>query len=366
MEKFTFSLMEIPPLPPAAGEAVQPGLAGPVAGLSDDCVLVAGGANFPDGPPWKGGIKQYHDEIYLLQKSAGGTSKWHQPAALLPCTIAYPACVSTPSGIVAIGGENETGLLGTVFLISVRDGNIGIKNLPGLPVPVSSGGAAVIGSMVYFAGGLDNHGASAGFYCLDILTPQNGWKRLADLPVPLSHAVVVSQKDKSGECVYVIGGRNKTGLLSTFQSSIWKYVPAKNTWDHEGDVLVNGQPVVLSAGMGIAAGKCSIVLFGGDRGIVFNKIEQINADIEKAAEAEKKALMEQKDSMLTNHPGFLRDILVYNTLKKTWMEAGEIPVETPVTTTAFYLGGVVVIPSGEVRPGVRTPRVLGIETGISE
>lgn len=33
------------------------GLAGPITGISGNRLLVAGGANFPDGMPWKGGKK---------------------------------------------------------------------------------------------------------------------------------------------------------------------------------------------------------------------------------------------------------------------------------------------------------------------
>ena len=46
---------ELPELPPAPGQAIQPGLAGAFAGVckdpdgvNDDALIVAGGANFPD------------------------------------------------------------------------------------------------------------------------------------------------------------------------------------------------------------------------------------------------------------------------------------------------------------------------------
>ena len=39
------------PLPAARGDDTQPGLAGPFAGVHNEVVIVAGGANFPDGVP---------------------------------------------------------------------------------------------------------------------------------------------------------------------------------------------------------------------------------------------------------------------------------------------------------------------------
>lgn len=35
--------------------------------------------------------------------------------------------------------------------------------------------------------------------------------------------------------------------------------------------------------------------------------------------------------------------------------------DSPVTTTAVLWDGTAVIPSGEIRPGIRTPNILGIK-----
>ena len=56
------------------------GLAGAVIGLSNGYLLVAGGANFPEGMPWEGGKKKYYSGgiIYKMEergknKSSGGS-----------------------------------------------------------------------------------------------------------------------------------------------------------------------------------------------------------------------------------------------------------------------------------------------------
>jgi cyclically-permuted mutarotase family protein len=361
MENLQFYWKPIPPIPPKTGDSIQPGLAGPVTGSLGELMLVAGGANFPDGPPWKGGVKQYHDEVFLLRLLENGSFSWAQSDKNLPVHLAYSAVATIPGGVISIGGENELGPVKDVFLFSACEGNIDIKRLPDLPAAISSGGAASVGSKVFVAGGLNIHGASAGFYCLDIQNPNNGWEVLPDLPVPLSHAVVLSQWDESGPCIFVIGGRNKTGEISTFFSGILKYSPVDGSWSKETDININGKPVGLSAGTGIAFGPESIILFGGDKGIVFNQTERINLAIEKSSGPQKVLLLEKKDSLLTNHSGFYKGILVYNTFDKSWRDAGEIPGETPVTTSAFVWKGMVIIPSGEVRPGIRSSKVLGVE-----
>ena len=47
------------------------GFAGPINGISNDALIVSGGANFQDKMPWEGGKKHYSDEIHVLQKQNG-------------------------------------------------------------------------------------------------------------------------------------------------------------------------------------------------------------------------------------------------------------------------------------------------------
>ena len=61
------------PIPP--GDTHQPGLAGAFSGLSNDVLIIAGGANFPDNPPWEGGKKVWNDQIYVLSKQ-GNSYGW--------------------------------------------------------------------------------------------------------------------------------------------------------------------------------------------------------------------------------------------------------------------------------------------------
>jgi N-acetylneuraminic acid mutarotase len=165
----------------------------------------------------------------------------------------------------------------------------------------------------------------------------------------------------------VIGGRNRTGEVSSFYSSIWKYKPSVQKWTSEGDILSDGKKLGLSAGTGIAAGSEHILLFGGDPGIYFNRTERLNNALEKASgDEEKQRLWKEKDEMLSSHPGFSKDILSFSTRSKKWEKIGNLTGESPATTSAFLWNGTVVIPSGEVRPGVRTPNVTGIEIQIEK
>jgi len=59
-----FEWHKVAELPSPAGATQQPGLAGAFAGIHNGVLIVAGGANFPDAPPWEGGLKVFHDEIW--------------------------------------------------------------------------------------------------------------------------------------------------------------------------------------------------------------------------------------------------------------------------------------------------------------
>lgn len=356
-----FLLEEFPPIPPVEGKLVQPGLAGPVAGVCGDYLLVAGGANFEEEMPWRGGAKSYHDEIFLFRLEGDGDFVWTQAAESLPFPMAYPACLSFDRGVLCIGGENAEGPVSDVFLFLADSGKVTITRFPSLPMAITSPGAALIGKKVYVAGGLDSAGAVDHFLVLQLDEEATRWQSLPPLPVAMSHSVVVARSDGSETCIYVLGGRNKTTEVHTFFSDIWKFKPSSATWTREGEIAPDGKPLALSAGTGIAAGKNQIVLFGGDPGIWFNRTEKLNNAITVAEDSLKQRLLQEKDTLLSNHPGFTRDVLVFNTVNKNWIKIGEAEEGFPATTTAFFWNDLVIIPSGEIRPGVRTPQITALK-----
>ncbi len=352
-----FVWLNIPDLPPARGEKVQPGLAGPVTGVAGDCLVVAGGANFPEEMPWRGGVKRYHDEIFLLKEDANETFIWIRAAEKLPCKLAYAASVTVPDAVVSIGGENASGPLSKVYFISRRGGHLRISELPDLPVPRSSGAASIIGSTVYFAGGLGPSGASSDFFCLDLEHTGGGWKMLPGLPVALSHAVAVTHKSGSGPSFLVAGGRNKTAEGTVFLSGIWEFSVSAGKWHRLADIITKGEQSGLAAGSGIVLGN-RLIFFGGDEGMLFKKSESLNEAIAQSTGAAKSKFISERDSRLDHHPGFSSTIKFFDMATGNWQEESEMPSPAPVTTTAVQWKGRVFIPSGEIRPGVRTPHIL--------
>jgi N-acetylneuraminic acid mutarotase len=105
----------------------------------------------------------------------------------------------------------------------------------------------------------------------------------------------------------------------------------------------------------VAVGATYLLVISGDNGQTFTQVEQFNKAIAEAkTEAEKRTLQAQKTKLLGNHPGFTKDVLLYNTITDQWHLLDKIPTTGQVTTTAVKWGNEIYIPSGEVRAGVRT------------
>jgi len=343
-------------MPPATGETIQYGLAGVLAGVLDGKIIIAGGSNFADKLPWLGGIKLYYNDIFILNSDEDNSVQWEQPELKLPFKMAYSASVSFKNAIYCLGGEDATQPLQLALKIYFENNRLQIEELPELAFAVSNAGAAIIDSKIFVAGGNDSVGATNHFQMLDLSNPENGWTVLPDLPVAQSHAVVASQSDGKEDCIYVLGGRNKTGETSTFLNTIQKYSPGDNKWSEAGVMQLEGnEKFGLSAGTGIAFGRHQILLFGGDKGAIFNRTERFNNSMAAETDSIKReAIIAEKIESLTNHPGFNTEIYSFDTQTGNLMQVGKIPGFSQVTTCAFLWNGNIIIPGGEIRPGVRT------------
>ncbi len=357
-----FDWKQLPSLPSADGQTSQPGLAGAITGLIADELLMAGGSNFPDTLPWLGGTKTYYDEIYSLnlKDTAAG---WKLTESRLREPLAYASCISIGGEIYSVGGENRDGTTSQVFKISKKNEKFVIDRQTNFPIAVSNTGIAAVGRVIYVVGGITGGRAISSFYAANTADSSLTWEKLPDIPVALSHAVVLSQRDEHEPCIYVLGGRNKTGVLTEFFSAIWKYAPAEKKWSRVGDITnSNGGKITLAAGTGAAYGKNKILIFGGDTGELFNKTEDFihRISIEKDGQR-KRELIQQKNAHLSSHPGFCRDIFQFNTITGKCSDVGRMPYAAQVTTTAVRRGNEYIIPDGEIKPGVRTPEVTCVK-----
>lgn len=338
--------------------SISLGFAGAINAVTNNVLVVAGGANFPDHMPWEGGRKYYSKEIHILQKF-GDVFSWDAAvSSTLPVAIAYCGYTSTEFGVVYAGGENEAGLSKAAFLLqwNPEAHEVEVKPLPDLPVALTNIGLSHLNNVVYAAGGDQQSNSSNEVYSLDLNNQSSQWKKLPDMPVALANSLVVAQQGK----LFVIGGRTKTASgISDLQSSTYVYDPVKESWSSLAPIAESKSFSNFSAGAGLALGEDYILVTGGDNGEVFHQIETYIAQIAKTDSAEEKArLMAKKNALSIHHQGFDRDVLLYHIEKNQWTKIGELPFPAPVTTSAALWEGSIVLSNGEVSPGVRTPHVM--------
>jgi len=327
---------QLPDLPAASTQGEALGVAGPFAGISNDALIVAGGANFPK--PYWGKDKQWLKDVWVLEKYEDDY-KWHTGFELEK-PLAYGMSVTTKDGAVFIGGADAKQCYSDVVLVNWdRDAkNIVKETLPSLPKPCAYGSATVIGDVIYVAGGQSETGlesAMKNFWSLDMSKKDSDadfqWQELASWPGPVRALnVTASQHNGQADCVYVMSGRAGSGKNIDFLTDIYEYNPGESTWKQRQSL---DKPVC--AAPSAAVGQSHIFVFGGDDGSLFFKADELGDD----------------------HPGFPKDILAYHTITNTWVTTGQME-RTHVTSQAVKWNDEILLVSGEVRPRVRSENIL--------
>lgn len=338
------------------------GYAGPINGISNEVLIVSGGANFPDKMPWEGGKKSYSKTIHVLEKCKDQYTWNNEVKSVLPEAIAYCGSTSTDLGVVYVGGENENGLSNKSYLLkwNAAKKEVEAKVLPDFPFAIANISLTHIGNTVYAVGGDEAAKSSDFFASLDLNEANPQWKALPNLPLALANAVVIAQKGKNGVNIYVVGGRTKTASgISDLHNTTFVFDVKKQIWEAAATISDGKNSTNFSAGAGVAVGTHSVLIVGGDNGVIFHQIETYLSQIAQAESEELKAeLIAKKNKLVTNHPGFFNGILLYNTLTNEWSKVGELPFLPHVTTPAVLWDKKIILSNGEIKPGIRTPNVM--------
>ncbi|MEA3461766.1 MAG: sodium:solute symporter, partial [Bacteroidota bacterium] len=325
---------------PAINGKTHPGLAGCFAGHHQGVLLIAGGANFPEGPPWKGGKKRWHDVIYILHKDGTDRFSWSTSSVKLPSPLAYGVSVSTEKGVVCVGGNNQNHCFSEVIRLrySIENRDVELDTLPSLPVAMAHMGGCLVGEDLYIAGGQQSMAdpeATKRFFKLDLSKEGTGafrWEALKSWPGPSrAFPVMTVQGDGETDCIYLFSGRDfGPGKETCALSDGFKYNPLLKEWSCL--TCDNDLQFPVMAGNAISAGNQHIVFPNGDDGTLYTDLDE--------------------------HPGFTTDGIIYNTITGAVQEAGGFPVSGALTAPLVEWDGEFYLISGEIRPGVRTPDIL--------
>ncbi len=360
-------------LPPLPGLENQPGLAGSFSGIIDNKLVIAGGANFPDGLPWEGGERRYWGDVYI--NSVDDPDEWRVLPGALPGNLAYGVSITLPEGLLIIGGVNDEGCHNNVFLLELNGNGdkLFFEQWPSLPVPLAFMTGTIIGDEIYIAGGqtdIDEPAAGHHFLVLDVINRDQGWRSLESWPGPArSFAVSAAQSDGFDNCFYLFSGRDYApGKEIEVLYDGYEYNPRLNRWTKLN--TSDGPNFPVMAGTAFPMGVNHIVFLGGADGTLMYKQRDLQRRLndllqrdDHTGEVEDSInlLRDQIDLHLNDHPGFSRDILLYHTITNTITRSGEVPFTVPVTTNLVKHNNKVLITGGEISPGVRTADIIAGE-----
>lgn len=305
------------------------GFAGSFAGVSGGTLLVAGGANFPERPPWQGGTKVWHDRVFAFDTD---NDRWSD-AGRLPQPNGYGVSVTVPSGLVLIGGGDATRNFADVWLAryDAETRQTSFTRWPNLPVPLAMAAGALVEQTIYVAGGIDRPDATStqrAVYALDLQRIETGWREVEASPAP---GRILASASAHGDTFFLFAGSDLTADANGKPERIrlrdaWAFSPRQG-WRR----LANLPRIAVAAPSPAPLVGGSLLVLGGDDGV------------HVATPPEK-------------HPGFPRDVLAYGIETDSWSNGGALPFSLVTTSTAFWRGRIVV-PGGEARPGVRSTDV---------
>lgn len=324
------------------------GTAGLLQGMIDDYVIVGGGANFPIKPLTEGGSKVTHKDIYLLKESKNGLKlleqiQWNTP-------IGYGASVSTGKEIYYLGGSPEAAHNKDVLKVSVKNGKMKIEKVAELTHGFENGVATYQNGKIYYGVGKIEHEEgklknSNRFFVLDLKTGEN--KELAAFPGEARQQTV--GQVLSGK-FYVFSGGSSVSYIDGYA-----YDFEKNVWEKVADVVVNGEKILLLGANSVKISEDEMLVIGGFNHDLWNEAS------DKLSNLKDKELADYKAQYFGKEPfryGWNRKILVFNAKENRWRSIGEVPFDAPCGAALLKHGNILYSINGEIKPGVRTPRIF--------
>lgn len=319
------------------------GLKGMVAGVTGDRIVLAGGSNFPV-PKSAGGKKTFYRAAWVQPLADAGRAAWTPLGDALPRAQAEGATVTTPHGIVSLGGDSGAGMIDDVFLLAWNHtrGALDLRPLPALPLAVGSGAASWHDGKIYFAGGDDGRGGTMGFVTLDLTAALRdpagaNWKSLPAWPGPRRFGAVLVPLEFGGRTELVlIGGKIGTPGPATSQDYLadaFAFDPIAGTWRPLPPLP---RPALLAVAFCVTPGR--LVVAGGSDG----------HDIDRLAEIGERYRL----------PG---DAMLFDRASGRWSAAGEMPLGVAGAAVVPLPGGAHLVAGGEYSPALRTPQVLVVK-----
>ena len=335
-------------LPAQKGYEKNIGTAGLLQGQIGEYFVVGGGANFPEKALTEGGKKVSHKDLYLLKEVDGQLKVIDQMQ--VDREIGYGASLSLENAIYYLGGSPEASRNKDILKVRVENKKIKVEKVGELARGFENGVAAYWNGKIYYGVGklADDQGKltnSKDFYSYDMKTGEN--TKLAEFPGE-------ARQQSIGQILngkfYVFSGGSSTSYIDGYA-----YDFTKNHWEKVADVVVDGEKILLLGANSVKLSDSEMLVIGGFNYDLWNEANDKLSNLKDEALADYKAQYFGKEPF---RYGWNPKILVFNAKTNAWKSIGEVPFDAPCGAAFLKKGKFVYSINGEIKPGVRTPRMF--------
>jgi N-acetylneuraminic acid mutarotase len=319
----TLEWSTLPSLPDREGFAAM------FAGVSGNALVVAGGANFPEKRPWDGGTKVWYDDVWVLEKPEAAWRK----AGKLPKPLGYGVTVTWKDEVLCVGGSNADGHHPHVFSIRLDAGGVKIKEYPALPKPCANTCGALVGDVLFVAGGIEKPDAVQAmhtFWSLNLADAKPQWRELQAWPGKERMLGVAASCDGA---FYLLSGAALHAGADGKPEREWLKDAFRYREGSGWEKLPDAPRVAVAAVSPAPVAANRVFLIAGDDASKFGFKPE------------------------TAHPGFPRDAFAFDVDSLKWIPLDAATPFSRATVPSTEWRGGFVIPSGEARPGYRTNEV---------
>lgn len=142
------------------------------------------------------------------------------------------------------------------------------------------------------------------------------------------------------------------------------YNPRSQQWTKIAPIAPEGLPArAVCGGTAIAYGSKHILVFGGRGSQNLASILKTIRERDNAKETGDTETLQRCEKIILDY--FTKTefrfndlVLSYNTWTDTWQSLGVYPARPVTNSQAVWFNGGIVIPTGEIQPGVRTPSIM--------
>lgn len=314
---------------------IDVGVSAPLCEVLNGQLIIAGGANFPTTPAVEGGTKRLHNHVFIQE----GQSWTH--TCKIPTPLAYGGSFVIDNNLYIIGGNNGNSPTADVNVLSRVNDWFEINRATSLPMAVEQFGYAFHNHTIYVAGGMTQDGGSRAAFAGKVNKAKIEWTTLPSLPEPLVQPIAFVADGR----LYVWGGFNPES--KEIFTTGWRLDEENAQWEPVGEPQDNA-PFVGSSVVSLSDGR-TVVIGGVDKEIFSWGLS---------------ATGDEKYRYMTMDPKaykFNQNIRIYDPSTESWTIAGKTACLALAGAGLTCDGNSIYIIGGEIKPGVRTPKIWKLE-----